>query len=238
MATGHPARLLPRLAVAAATAAQGMLPMPVVLAMLAGSPGAVHAQARPYAVDGTHTTVYFGATHFGRSTVRGRFNRIDGRILYDPASGSGSLDVTVDTASVDSGLSPLDGVLRSPQFLDAQGFPYARLRAQRFIVEQGRLVAVEGELSLHGVTHPVRLEAERFSCGEEAVFGIRREACGGDFRLTLSRSAFGMTRFLPDVGDMVTLQIAIEATPAGPAEAPAMPPISPASPASDSQPAR
>jgi len=193
------------------------------LALLAGWLGALpgaQAQARPYTVDSAHTSVYFAASHFERSTVRGRFGKIDGRILYDPASGVGSIDFTVDTASVDTGLPPLDSVLRSPQFLDAQAHPYARLRAQRFVSENGRLVAVEGELSLHGVTRPVRLEAARFSCGEEVIFGVRRQACGGDFRATLSRSDFGMTRFLPDVGDAVTLVIAVEATPAaGPAPA-------------------
>jgi len=199
----------------------------VLAGWLGGLPGAL-AQARPYTVDPAHTSVYFAASHFDRSTVRGRFGKIDGRILYDAAGGVGSLDFTVDTASVDSGLPPLDSVLRSAQFLDAQAYPYARLRAQRFLSENGRLVAVEGELSLHGVTRPVRLEATRFSCGEEVILGVRRHACGGDFHVTLSRSAFGMTRFLPEVSDAVTLSIAVEATPAagpGPAasDAPAQP---------------
>jgi polyisoprenoid-binding protein YceI len=91
----------------------------------------------------------------------------------------------------------------------------ARLRANRFLMEGGRLAAVEGELTLHGVTQPLRLQAERFRCGEVSMFGIRRQVCGGDFRAEVPRSAFGMTRFLPDVGDTVTLQVSVEASPAG-----------------------
>ncbi|WP_343657099.1 YceI family protein [Cupriavidus sp.] len=186
------------------------------LAALTGTP----ALAAPthYAVDPTHTSVYFGVSHFDRTSVRGRFGKIDGRVIYDPATGAGSIDFTVDTDSVESGNRSLDGVLRSAQFLDAQTFPVARLQANQFVTEGGKLVAVEGTLTLHGVTQPIRLEANRFSCGQTVLFGIRRDVCGGDFCATLSRSAFGMTRFLPDVGDTVTLQISVEAAPAGPAQ--------------------
>ena len=166
-----------------------------------------------YVVDPTHTTVYFGVSHFDRTTVHGRFNKIDGRIVYDRESSTGSIDFTVDTDSVDSGNRSLDGVLRSAQFLDAQNFPVARLQANRFIVENDKLVAVEGSLSLHGVSKPIRLETDRFSCGQTVLFGVRRDVCGGDFHASLPRSAFGITRFLPDVGDLVTLQISVEASP-------------------------
>lgn len=187
------------------------------LALAVAMSCALGAQAAPveYTIDPAHTTVYFAASHFERSSVRGRFGKIDGRILYDADSGAGAFDVTVDLASVDTGNRTLDGVLRSAQFLDVAQFPVARVRAQRFIVEGGRLVAVEGELTVHGVTQPLRLQAERFRCGEVTLFGVSRQACGGDFRAEVARSAFGMTRFLPDVGDTITLQVAVEASPAG-----------------------
>ncbi len=182
--------------------------------LLAALGGAAVAAPVSYTVDPTHTSVYFAASHFDRTTVRGRFGKIDGRIIYDPATGAGGIDFTVETASVDTGNRSLDGVLRSPQFLDAANSPITRLRADRFVVENGRLVAVEGALSLLGTTRPLRLEVDRFSCGEISQFGIRRKVCGGDFHATVTRSAFGMTRFLPEVSDNVTLQISVEATPA------------------------
>ncbi|MGO4325557.1 YceI family protein [Cupriavidus sp. 2TAF22] len=185
--------------------------------LAAALPCAAQGAPADYAVDPTHTAVYFAASHFERTSVRGRFGKIDGRIRYDEATGSGGIDFTADADTVDTGNRTLDGVLRSAQFLDAQAFPVVRLRADRFIREGERLVAVEGELTLHGVTRPLRLEAERFSCGEISLFGIKRHVCGGDFRAVLSRSAFGMTRFLPDVGDTVTLTLSVEATPDKPA---------------------
>lgn len=187
------------------------------LALVAAMSCALGAQAAPveYTIDPAHTTVYFAASHFERSSVRGRFGKIDGRILYDADSGAGAFDVTIDLASVDTGNRTLDSVLRSAQFFDVAQFPVARVRAQRFIVEGGRLVAVEGELTVHGVTQPLRLQAERFRCGEVTLFGVSRQVCGGDFRAEVPRSAFGMTRFLPDVGDTITLQVAVEASPAG-----------------------
>lgn len=188
----------------------------VALATLTATPAL--AVPTNYTVDPTHTSVYFGVSHFDRTTVRGRFGKIDGRVIYDPATGAGSLDFTVDTDSVDSGNRSLDGVLRSAQFFDSQSFPVARFQANRFVTDGGKLVAVEGTFSLHGVAQPLTLEADRFSCGQTVLFGIKRDVCGGDFHATFLRSAFGMTRFLPDVGDTVTLQISVEASPAGPAQ--------------------
>lgn len=190
------------------------------LVLVFASLGAAPARAAPtnYTVDPTHTSVYFGVSHFERTTVRGRFGKIDGRIVYDPATGAGSVDFTVDTDSVDSGNRSLDGVLRSAQFFDSQNFSFARFQANHFVTDGGRLVAIEGSFTLHGVTQPLRLEADRFSCGQTVLFGIHRDVCGGDFHATFARSTFGMTRFLPDVGDTVTLTISVEASPAGPAQ--------------------
>jgi len=190
-----------------------MLPRLLIAALL-GASAPTWAAPVNYNVDPTHTAVYFGASHFDRTTVRGRFNKLDGRILYDPATGVGSIDFTVDTDSVDTGNRSLDGVLRSPQFFDSQNFPVARFQGNRFVVEGGKLVAVEGQVSLLGVTHPLRLEADRFSCGRVVLFGVGRDVCGGDFHASLPRSAYGMTRFLPDVRHTVTLHISVEATPA------------------------
>ncbi len=171
------------------------------------------AFAASFAPDLAHTSVYFGASHFDRSTMRGRFDKIDGAINFDEATHQGGLDFTVDADSINTRLRVLDGVLKSEQFLDAAKFPVIRLRSDRFVVEGGKLIAIEANLTLHGVTQPVRLEVRRFSCGDEKMPGSTRHVCGGDFHLAIARSAFGMTRFLPDVGDGVDLDISVEATP-------------------------
>jgi polyisoprenoid-binding protein YceI len=174
---------------------------------------ATPAFAAPFALDLAHTSVYFGASHFDRTTMRGRFDKIDGAINFDEATHRGGFDFTVDTASINTRLRVLDGVLKSEQFLDAAQFPVIRLRSDRFVVEGGKLVAIEASLTLHGVTQPVRLDVRRFSCGDEKVPGSTRHVCGGDFHFAIARSAFGMTRFLPDVSDRVDIDISVEATP-------------------------
>ncbi|MBB0025326.1 YceI family protein [Ralstonia pickettii] len=171
------------------------------------------ALAASFAPDLAHTSVYFGASHFDRSTMRGRFDKIDGAINFDEATSQGGFDFTVDADSINTRLRVLDGVLKSEQFLDAAQFPVIRLRSDRFVVEGGKLAAIEAQLTLHGVTQPVRLEVRRFSCGDDKMPGSTRHVCGGDFHLAIARSAFGMTRFLPDVGDRVDIDISVEATP-------------------------
>ncbi|ATG20481.1 hypothetical protein CO705_11675 [Ralstonia pickettii] len=174
---------------------------------------ATPAFAAPFAPDLAHTSVYFGASHFDRTTMRGRFDKIDGAVNFDEATHQGGFDFTVDAASINTRLRVLDGVLRSEQFLDAAQFPVIRLRSDRFVVEGGKLVAIEASLTLHGVTQPVRLHVRRFSCGDEKLPGSTRHVCGGDFHFAIARSAFGMTRFLPDMGDRVDIDISVEATP-------------------------
>ncbi|ANJ71681.1 YceI family protein [Ralstonia insidiosa] len=171
------------------------------------------AFAAPFTPDLAHTSVVFGTSHFDRSTVRGRFDKIDGAIDFDEATNQGGIDFTIDAASVSTRLPVLDGVLKSEQFLDAAQFPIIRLRSDRFVVQDGKLVAIEGKLTLRGVTQPVRLDVRRFNCGDMKLAGTTRHVCGGDFHLAIARSAFGMTRFLPDVGDRVDLDISVEATP-------------------------
>jgi len=183
--------------------------------MLAGMLSAP-ALAAPFTPDLTHTTVYFGAAHFDRTTLRGRFGKIDGAIDFDEAIMQGGFDFTIDAASVNTHLRELDSVLKSEQFLDAAQFPIIRLRSDRFVVEGGKLVAVEAKLTLHGVTQPVRLDARRFSCGDIKLIATTLHVCGGDFHLAIQRSAFGMTRFLPEVGDRVDLDLSVEASPKQP----------------------
>ena len=170
-------------------------------------------QAAPLVLDSSHTSVYFAASHFDRSMVRGRFNRITGQIDFDEGNRSGKVDISIDPDSIDTGSRALNDVLKSPQFFDAEQFPEIRFQSTGFEFEGERLRAVSGKLSMHGVSLPVQLLANRFKCGEVKVMVLRRHVCGGDFHATVKRSAFGMMRFLPDVGDTVQIDISIEASP-------------------------
>jgi polyisoprenoid-binding protein YceI len=190
------------------TAALRALGLGILAAAAAGTSGAAE-----YVADPDHVSVHFAVGHFDVAYVRGRFAKIDAKIDYDPAGRTGRVVVTVDADSVDSGIRSLDAILRSPQFLDTASHPEVRFASERFVFDGERLVAVEGRLWLHGVERPLRLDAERFTCRTVAAGILRRPICGGAFRATLKRSEFGMTRFLPDVGDEVRLDVDVEASP-------------------------
>jgi polyisoprenoid-binding protein YceI len=178
------------------------------LALAAGTSGAAE-----YVVDPDHVGVHFAVSHFDVAYVRGRFAKIDAKVEFDPAGRTGRVVVAVDADSVDSGIRQLDGILRTSQFLDTAQFPEIRFASERFVFDGDRLVGVDGRLWMHGVERPFKLEVERFACRRVTAGILRRDVCGGAFRATFKRSDFGMTRFLPDVGDEVRLDIDVEASP-------------------------
>lgn len=162
-----------------------------------------------YLIDPAHTHIQWEVRHFGTSTSRGRFDDISGHVTLERAAQRGETSITIGLASIDSGVAPLDTILRSRSFLDVKNFPQAYFVASRFRFADGKPVEVRGELTMHGASQPLTLRAVGFNCYEHPV--LRREVCGGDFEAEFSRSAFGITYGLPVVGDTVKLQIGIEA---------------------------
>ena len=78
-----------------------------------------HAESATYAVDPSHTAVIFEATHFGTSTLRGRFDKKEGSVTLDKAGKSGKADITIDTSSISTGVPALDTHLKSKDFFNA-----------------------------------------------------------------------------------------------------------------------
>lgn len=179
----------------------------MVCALMAGTSPAA---ATPYRLDPTHTTVHWAVVHMGTSTARGRFERISGSAAFE-AGRRLDVDITVDTASVSTGIRPFDTVLRGASLLDAAAHPQARFVSERVEWAADGLspAAVHGRITLRGRTQPLALRAERWRCGNNPLFG--REVCGGDFTATLSRGAFGMGFAAGMADDAVTLQVQVEA---------------------------
>lgn len=176
------------------------------------------AQAEPvtYRVDPTHTFVTFEARHFDTSTLRGRFDRQQGVVTMDRQARTGRAEITVDTASVSTGVPALDERLRGEGFLDSARFPQAQFTGERFSFEGDKVSAVAGTLALRDKTLPVTLRATRFGCYLNPL--LRREVCGGDFETAFSPSAWGMRQGLdPGVPDSIRLLVQIEAVRQDPA---------------------
>lgn len=165
--------------------------------------------AANYRFDPDHTYPLFEIDHLGFSTQRGQFDASRGTLEYDAVQRTGRLEVVIDARSLDTGNPARDAVLKGPAWFDVERYPTITFQGQRFVFEQDQPVAVEGELTLHGVTQPIRLEIVRLKCGVNLV--TRRRTCGADAGGTLQRSLFGMRTGLPFVGDEVRLRIQAEA---------------------------
>ena len=168
------------------------------------------AQANTFAIDPTHTFVTYEIGHMGTSTNRGRFDRKEGTVQFDRAAKTGKVEITIDVASVDTGVAPLDKHLQSADFFDAARFPTARFVGDRFVFNGDKVSEVAGTLTLRGKTLPVTLKANHFNCYTSPM--LKREVCGGDFETTVKRSQWGMNYGL-EMGfpDAVRLIVQVEA---------------------------
>jgi len=178
----------------------------VLLISLLGAP----VWAANYQLDPSHTFPQFEIDHLWFFTERGRFGRVHGSLEYDVEQHTGRLEVVIDASSLDTGNDERDAVLKGPGWFDVSHYPTITFRSQRFIFEQDRLAAIEGELTMLGMAQPMRLEIARIKCGLNLV--SRKQSCAADASGTLQRSRFGMRSGLPFIGDEVRLRIQAEAS--------------------------
>lgn len=167
------------------------------------------AYAATYVFDPSHTYPVFEIDHLGFSIQRGQFDRVRGTLEFDPLQRSGKVDIEIDVTSLDSGHDERDAILKGPGWFDVNRYPTMTYRGTQFVFEGDRLVAIDGELTLLGVTQPLRLEINRMKCGFNLA--ARKRGCGADAAGVLRRSQFGLRNGLPFVGDEVRLRIQAEA---------------------------
>lgn len=183
----------------------------VLAACVVAWTGPSRAQEQAYTVDPGHTFPTYTIEHFGVSLQQGRFDSTQGRIVLNPAAKAGSVEIVIQTASISSGLASLDRKLRSEEFFDAARHPQIIYRASTVRYADDEPVALEGELTMHGVTRPLTLEVSRFRCTLHPLAGGKR--CGALARGTVRRSDYDLGRYKPPLlGDEVELTITVEAT--------------------------
>ncbi|MEM5367245.1 YceI family protein [Paraburkholderia azotifigens] len=152
--------------------------------------------ADTYQLDPNHTYPSFEADHFGGISVwRGKFKKSNGTVTLDRAAKTGTVDVTIDTASIDTasidtGNDKLDKHLQTPEFFDAAKYPTATYKGTQIRFDGDTPVEVIGTLTLHGVTKPVNLKIESFKCFINPM--LKREVCGTESTATFDRADFGI----------------------------------------------
>jgi len=161
-----------------------------------------------YRLDPAHATLLLKVVHLGLSTQVGRFDRLEGTLDFDPDNpAETSVDIRVETASLSLADPELTRTLIE-DWLEAGRFPQARFRSTSVVPSAEGIATVKGDLTLHGRTQPVTLEA-RFNGGATNLL-TGRYTIGFDASGTVSRTAFGIGAYPGLVGDTVTLEISVE----------------------------
>ncbi|EHR51637.1 hypothetical protein SacmaDRAFT_3412 [Saccharomonospora marina XMU15] len=165
--------------------------------------------AGTWTIDETHSDVTFVVRHLGVSKVRGRFTGVEGTIVTADNILDSSVTATIDAASIDTNNEQRDTHVRSDEFLDVEKYPTLSFRSTG-IRTDGPDYLIDGELTLHGVTRPVTLEAELGGFGDGLAEGSK--VIGVSATTELSRADFEVGAGLPTavVADKIKVELNIE----------------------------
>ena len=187
--------------------------------------------AGAWQIDPAHSTIGFSIRHLMITNVKGVFHGLSGTIDYDGKDAAkASVQATILTSTVDTGIVARDTHLRGADFFDAEKFPEMTFRSTKVMATGEKTALIAGNLTLHGVTRPVTLDAELLGAVQDAQFGSKM---GFTATAVLNRKDFGLSynKVLEAgglaLGDEVKVSLEIEASDASAAKA-----AKPAKPAS------
>lgn len=167
------------------------------------------AAPETYVIDGTHTFPRFEYSHFGYSNQVSRFDKTSGKITLDRAARTGSVDVVIDAKSVNTGYALFNEHIQAEDYFDTAKYPTITFKSSSLKFDGDKLVAVDGNLTVKGVTKPVTLTVTSFHCMPHPM--LKKDACGANATTKIKRSEFNAGKNAPYVSDEVTLTIPVEA---------------------------
>jgi polyisoprenoid-binding protein YceI len=164
-----------------------------------------------YVLDPAHSRPTFEVTHMGFSTQFGSFQTVTGKGMLDRAGKKGAIDVTIDANSVRIFDPRLEPIVKGDKFFNVEKFPTITFKSNDVSFDGDKVTAINGELTLVGVTKPVTLKVTEFRCGEHPF--NKKPMCGGNAVATIKRSDWGITQGVTTMtpGDEVVLRIPFEA---------------------------
>lgn len=182
--------------------------LPIALIAL-GTVSSSFAATETYRIEKTHADLLFSIDHAGFTQKHGSFRDFDGSLQYDSAKPENSkVEVTVKTDSLDTALPARDKDVKGEMFLDTAKYPEMRFVSTKVTAAANQELRIEGNLTLHGVTKPITLNAKLNKAGPNPF--DQRPTLGFSATGSLKRSDFGMASFIPVVGDLVKIQIDVE----------------------------
>lgn len=169
------------------------------------------AAAESYVIDSTHAHAGFRVSHFGYSTTLGQFRDISGTLEFDQTNpATGSVEVTIQTASVDTANDARDEHLRKADFFNVEEFPTMTFKSTNIELTGEKTAKITGDLTLLGVTKPVTLDAT-FNQAAPHPMDNTRYVAGFSATGSLKRTDFGMAYAAPAISDDIALIIEVEA---------------------------
>ena len=192
--------------VAAAFSTAALLSAGAVCAQVALNTDPAAVEAGAYKLETSHARVIFATSHMGFSTWYGDFTGATGTLTLDPKDPAASkLDVSIPVAGVTTTNAKLDDELKSADWFDAATYPTITFKSTKVTVTAPGEAKVEGDLTFHGVTKPVTLDATFKASGQNPM--TKAYTVGFEVKGALKRSDFGVTTYVPLIGDDVTLTI-------------------------------
>lgn len=187
----------------------------LIAAVVMGASSLAQAQTT-FRVDPSHTFPSFEADHMGLSLWRGRFNKSSGVIVLDRQKQTGTMDIVIQADSIDFGWPKMTEHAKSADMFNVEKFPQIRYVGKSMRFENGKPVAVDGELTLMGVTRAVPLKINTFNCIDPHPF-TKTEVCGADAVAEFKRTDFGLnyavaSGFKPEVKVLISVE-AVKQTP-------------------------
>jgi polyisoprenoid-binding protein YceI len=168
-----------------------------------------YAAPETFVIDTHHTAPRFEYSHFGYSNQIHSFDKTSGQVIYDPVAHTGSVDITIDAKSVNTGYPLFNQHIQDADFFDTAKYPTITFKSTKVKFVGDKPVAVDGNLTIKGVTKAVTLTVTSFQMMPHPM--LKREAIGANAVTKIKRSEFNLGKYAPMVSDDVTLSIAMEA---------------------------
>jgi polyisoprenoid-binding protein YceI len=168
------------------------------------------AAEESYVIEPVHSQPQWETRHIGMAPQRGSFGKVSGKVTLDRDAKKGSIDMTIDATSIRTFDGRLDAIVKGDRFFNVEKFPTLIFKSDKVAFDGDRIVGVDGDLTMIGVTKPVSFKVTNFVCGENPF--NKKPMCGAEATATIKRSEWGMTNGLNinNPADEVKLMIPIE----------------------------
>lgn len=179
-----------------------------LLTALVAFTASVQAAPETYVIDNSQTVANFSFSYLGMSNKTHKFDKTSGKVVFDREAKTGSAEVTIDAASINTGIALFNSQMQSADFFDAANYPVITFKSSNMSLD-GEQMSLAGDLTIKGVTKPVTLAVTRFKCNSGAA--LQSDVCLANATVTIKRSEFNMGKYAFLASNDVTLSLTIGA---------------------------